>query len=198
MTKQEENPIKLFDAWFAEAQKNNIAEPEAVNLATATKDGKPSNRMVLVKEYNDKGFVFFTNLDSKKGSDLKENPFAAMCFFWPEINKQVRIEGKIEKVSDQEADNYFDSRPLNSRIGALISKQSREIEENDFMRFKNNFIQSIGVIATSQSVSRPAYWSGFRLVPERIEFWQRGEFRIHKRTQYLKKKNKWEVSFLYP
>lgn len=198
MLKEEKNPIKLFEIWFKEAEATGMDEPEAVNLATATKDGKPSNRMVLLKQFDEKGFVFFTNLESRKGMEIKENPFASMCFFWPEINKQVRIEGKLEPVSDIEADNYFDSRPLNSRIGALISKQSQPILENDFTVFKNTFIEAIGKIVTTQSVTRPEYWSGFRLVPQRIEFWQKGEFRIHKRTQYFRNKTKWEIGYLYP
>ncbi len=199
MIKQEQNPIKLFDEWFKEAQKSKIEEPNAVNLATATKDGKPSNRMVLIKDYDDRGFVFFTNLESKKGNNIKENPFVSMCFFWPETNKQVRIEGCVEQVSNEEADDYFDSRPLNSKIGAIVSKQSRKIEENDFNLFKNAFLKSVDLISNKKTVKRPDYWSGFRLIPNRIEFWQRGEFRIHKRTSFEKdKNNQWITSFLYP
>lgn len=199
MTKQEQNPIKLFEEWFEEAKKTKIEEPNALNLATATKDGKPSNRMVLLKSYDEKGFVFFTNLESKKGNDLQENPFASMCFFWPDTNKQVRIEGKVEQVSDQEADDYFNSRPLQSRIGAIISKQSKVIEENNFSIFKNAFLKSVDILTHQNSAKRPDYWSGFRLIPQRIEFWQRGEFRIHKRTSFERDENGgWKTNFLYP
>lgn len=193
----EKNPIKLFDKWFKEAQKTNIKEPNAVNLATSTKDGKPSNRMVLVKQYDDNGFVFFTNLGSKKASDIVENPFVSICYFWPETNKQVRIEGKVKQVSNKEADDYFNSRPLNSQIGAIISKQSQPILENDFNLFKNSTLESFKILSKGK-IERPPYWSGFCLVPDKIEFWQRGEFRIHKRTSYAKVKDGWDVGFLYP
>jgi pyridoxamine 5'-phosphate oxidase len=199
MTKIEENPVKLFDSWLKEATNSGINEPEALSLATSTKDGKPSNRMVLLKGHDDKGFVFFTNLESKKGEDIDENPFVSMCFFWPTINKQVRIEGKVEKVSNNEADDYFDSRALNSKIGAIVSKQSRRIEENDFDLFKSTAMKSFKLLATNE-VKRPDYWSGYRLVANRIEFWQRGEFRIHKRTSYERENGDkdWNINFLYP
>lgn len=200
MIKIEKNPIHLFDLWFKEAKQNGNPEPEAVNLATATKDGKPSNRMVLMKGYSENGFIFFTNLESQKGREIKENPFISMCFFWPEINKQVRIEGKVEKVSDADADEYFNSRPINSQIGATISKQSQPITENDFNLFKNNVLEAFKLMATGKSIKRPDYWSGFLLIPSRIEFWQKGEFRIHKRISYSRKKvdSDWNISFLYP
>jgi pyridoxamine 5'-phosphate oxidase len=197
MSQIEENPIKLFDQWFKEAQKSGIAEPNAVNLATSTKDGKPSNRMVLMKGYDNDGFKFFTNLESQKGKQIEENPFVSMCFFWPTTDKQIRIEGQVNKVTDKEADEYFNSRPLNSRIGALVSKQSRTIECSDFSLFKNSAIDSFKLKA-KKKIERPDYWSGFQLTPSRIEFWQRGEFRIHKRISYSKIGNNWETKFLYP
>ena len=197
MTIIEKNPIKLFDKWFKEAEKSNINEPNAVNLATASKKGRPSNRMVLMKGFDENGFVFFTNLESQKGVELLENPFASMCFFWETLDKQVRIEGKVKQISDKEADDYFNSRPLNSRIGSIISKQSRPIIEKDFTLFKNSVFESFKLLAT-QKVQRPKYWSGFRLIPDRIEFWQRGEFRIHKRISYTKKKGSWDIGYLYP
>ena len=198
MTKKQENPITLFDQWFKEAKNKGIAEPNAVNLATADKKGRPSNRMVLVKDYNEEGFVFYTNLDSKKGQNIKENPYVSMCFFWPETDKQVRIEGKVKKVSDKVADEYFDSRALKSRIGAIVSKQSQKIKENNFDIFKNSTLEAFKLLAT-KGIKRPDNWSGFCLVPDRVEFWQRGEFRIHKRTSYERDdKGNWNVSFLYP
>ena len=194
---KQQDPIKLFDEWYQEAAKSGIEEPNAVNLATASKDGKPSNRMVLMKDFSDNGFVFYTNLASNKGKNISENPFASMCFFWPATNKQVRIEGKLEPVSSEEADSYFNSRALNSRIGALVSKQSREIEKNDFSLFKSTVLKSFKMMAKNK-IKRPDYWSGFCLVPDRIEFWQRGEFRIHKRSSYSKIAGNWEIKFLYP
>lgn len=200
MTNIEKNPFTLFDIWFKEAKKAGNPEPEAVNLATASKDGRPSNRMVLLKGYSDKGFVFFTNLESKKGKEISENPFVSMCFFWPEIDRQVRIEGEVKKVLDQEADEYFNSRPLNSQIGATISKQSRPILENDFSLFTKTALESFKILASSQKITRPQYWSGFTLIPDRIEFWQKGDFRIHKRISYSRKSpnQNWETTFLYP
>jgi pyridoxamine 5'-phosphate oxidase len=197
MSKHEENPIKLFDNWYKQAQNSDIEEPNAVNIATSTKDGKPSNRMVLMKHFDDNGFVFYTNLESKKGKQIEENPYVSMCFFWPLINKQVRIEGEVLKVSDKEADEYFDSRPINSRIGATISKQSQEIKESDFNLFKNSTIEAFKKLA-SKEIKRPDYWSGFCLKPNLIEFWQRGDFRIHKRILYKRKADSWEISFIYP
>ncbi len=199
MTKIENNPITLFDIWFKEAKKTTIKEPEALNLATATKDGKPSNRMVLLKEYDEKGFTFYTNLNSKKGQDIKENPYASMCFFWPETDKQIRIDGKLQQVSDEQADQYFKSRPLNSQIGATISKQSQPIKENNFSLFTKITLEAFKNLATARNPQRPKYWSGFTLIPNKLEFWQRGEFRIHKRICYTKTKtDEWETTFLYP
>ncbi len=206
MKKIEKNPFNLFDSWFKEAKKKGINEPESLNLATSTKDGRPSNRMVLMKNYDKRGFVFFTNLQSRKGREIKENPFAAMCFFWPETNKQIRIEGRLEQILDKDADDYFKTRPINSQIGATISKQSQPINENDFDLFKNSVMKSFKLLATKGDIKRPEFWSGFTLIPDRIEFWQRGDFRIHKRISYSRNKNKnkdnindaWDITFLYP
>ena len=128
---------------------------------------------------------------------LETVAFASMCFFWPEINKQVRIEGKLKPVSNKEADEYFRTRPINSQIGATISKQSQEIEEDDFNLFKNSILKSFSPL-TKGKINRPKYWSGFTLIPDKIEFWQRGDFRIHKRTCYSKNKQDWTTKYLYP
>jgi pyridoxamine 5'-phosphate oxidase len=190
------SPIDLFTDWFLEAKKSKTKEPEALNLATASKDGKPSNRMVLLKDYSEKGFVFYTNLESRKGLELGENPFAAMCFYWEKINKQVRIEGAVSSVSNEEADKYFASRPLQSRIGAYLSKQSRNIDGNVDL-LKEVAKQSIEL--ANKRLKRPNFWSGFCVEPYKIEFWERGDFRLHKRILYsLNDKKTWSKSFLYP
>ncbi|OFW81077.1 MAG: pyridoxamine 5'-phosphate oxidase [Alphaproteobacteria bacterium RIFCSPLOWO2_01_FULL_40_26] len=189
------NPITIFDQWFTEAKKHDIQECEAVNLATATKDGVPSNRTVLLKEYDEFGFVFFTNLESRKGLELKENPFVSLCFYWKELGKQVRIEGRANQVSDKEATEYFDSRPLQSRIGAHVSQQSRVIK-SDFDLVKEVAKKTAEMIG--KKVERPAYWSGFRVTPHKIEFWQKGNFRVHRRHLYRLEDGVWEMELLYP
>ncbi|MDA9231006.1 pyridoxamine 5'-phosphate oxidase, partial [Rickettsiales bacterium] len=167
--------------------------------ATATDDGKPSNRIVLLKDYDESGFVFYTNLNSRKGQEITSNPFASMCFFWPEINKQIRIEGSFTQVSDEEADKYFNSRPLKSRIAAILSDQSKQIKNNDFEEFRNLTIETFNN-AENENIIRPKNWSGLRLSPTRIEFWQRGDFRVHKRTSFFRENinDNWQSEFLYP
>lgn len=191
------NPFSHFKNWFAEAEKNKaIKEANAVNIATSTASGRPSNRMVLMKGYDESGFVFFTNLTSKKGRQIEENPYASMCFYWEPLFRQVRIEGKLEPVSAQEADDYFNSRPLKSRIGAWASKQSQPLES------KATLMKDVAKQATrfvTEDVPRPPFWSGFRLVPDYIEFWQKGEFRVHDRDCYIKNsEGNWTHTLLYP
>ena len=194
-----QNPINLFEKWFDEAKNTKIEEPNAFNLATATNDGKPSNRIVLLKDYDESGFVFYTNLNSRKGQDITSNPFASMCFFWPEIDKQIRIEGSFTQVSDEEADKYFNSRPLKSRIAAILSDQSKQVKNNNFEEFRNLTIKTFNN-AENENIIRPKNWSGLRLSPTRIEFWQRGDFRVHKRTSFFRKNinDNWQSEFLYP
>lgn len=191
----EVDPFKMFDRWFRDAQKAGIKEPESMNLATASKNAIPSNRTVLLKNYDEKGFVFYTNLESKKGCELSENPYAALCFHFKELDRQIRIEGKVEPVSEKEADEYFNSRPLQSRVGACISKQSRIIE-NDFDLLKEVTKKTLEL--AGKKITRPKFWSGFRVVANRIEFWQKGEFRIHKRKCYSLHDGVWRLDFLYP
>ena len=194
-----QNPINLFEKWFDEAKNTKIEEPNAFNLATATNDGKPSNRIVLLKDYDESGFVFYTNLNSRKGQEITSNPFASMCFFWPEIDKQIRIEGSFTQVSDEEADKYFNSRPLKSRIAAILSDQSKQVKNNNFEEFRNLTIKTFNN-AENENIIRPKNWSGLRLSPTRIEFWQRGDFRVHKRTSFFRKNinDNWQSEFLYP
>lgn len=173
----------------------DLPETTAVTLATATRDGHPSARVVLLKGFDEHGFVFYTNLGSRKAEELKANPLAALCFYWPSIHHQVRIEGRVEQVSDQDADAYFATRPRGSQIGAWASFQSSTLEnrrelEARFQEYEKKF--------AGQEVARPPFWSGFRLLPELIEFWKGRENRLHERTLYIRQKNGWKVSLLYP
>lgn len=196
MTDPAPHPFAFFGAWFDEAAAHPaIAEANAVCLATATPDGRPSARMVLIKDWDERGFVFFTNLESRKGGELAVNPRAALCFYWEPLHKQVRVEGQAEPVGDEEADAYFNSRPLKSRIGAWASRQSRPMES------KNALLAEVAKFAlrfTTEDIPRPPFWSGFRLLPERMEFWQKGEFRIHERHAFTREREAWRHELLYP
>ena len=192
-----ENPIDLFGEWFNEAKKTEINDPNALALATADKNGIPSVRMVLLKDYNHKGFVFYTNLNSKKSNDIKDNSDASMCFHWKSSLKQIRINGKILKVSDKEADLYFNSRTYASRIGAWASKQSTILKNRD--ELYKSIEDYKRTYPDENSVPRPSYWSGWNLNPYEIEFWLDGENRIHQRLLYIKKeKGNWTRSLLSP
>tara|TARA_Y100000590_G_scaffold439226_1_gene562980 strand:- start:10746 stop:11372 length:627 start_codon:yes stop_codon:yes gene_type:complete len=192
-----ENPIDLFTEWFDEAKKTEINDPNAVAVATSDKNSIPSVRMVLLKGYDNQGFVFYTNLNSKKSSDIKENPNVSMCFHWKSLLRQIRILGKIEPVQNKEADNYYNSRAYGSRIGAWASNQSTELNSREELykkidEFKKKFPEN-------QKIPRPTYWSGWKLKPYRIEFWLDGENRIHERLVYIKnKKEKWDKKLLSP
>ena len=192
-----ENPIDLFGEWFNEAKKTEINDPNALALATADKNGIPSVRMVLLKDYNHNGFVFYTNLNSKKSSDIKDNSDASMCFYWKSSLRQIRINGKILKVSDKEADLYFNSRTYASRIGAWASKQSTILKNRD--ELYKSIEDYKRTYPDENSVPRPSYWSGWNLNPYEIEFWLDGENRIHQRLLYIKKeKGNWTRSLLSP
>ncbi len=182
-----ENPIELFNEWFNEAKKTEINDPNALALATSSKDGAPSVRIVLLKSFNQNGFVIYTNLDSKKSLDIKNNPNAAMCFYWKSILRQIRITGEITKVSDADADLYFKSREYESRIGAWASKQSsvlknREELYQEIENYKKKY-------SDKKNIPRPSYWSGWNLNPNEIEFWLDGKNRIHQRLKYIKSQN---------
>ena len=192
-----ENPIELFNEWMEEAKKKEPNDPNAVALATSNKNNIPSVRMVLLKDFSEKGFVFYTNLNSQKGNELKENPHAAMCFHWKSLLRQIRITGKITLVSDQVADKYYSSRAYESRIGAWASKQSEELSSRD------QLIKSIEKLKKKYSdqtkVPRPNHWSGWNLSPTSIEFWLDGENRIHERLKYNKDySGNWIRSLLSP
>lgn len=189
------SPIEWFDSWYQEALTRDAREPSWMTLATSTSDGVPSARIVLLKMYDDSGFCFYTNLTSRKGKELQENPNAALCFYWDSLARQVRIEGKVKKVSGREADKYFSSRKRGSQLGAWSSKQSHVMEH------ENALVERVSEITgqfEGQTVPRPPFWSGFRLVPSVIEFWEEGEFRLHKRTRYTKVHNGWQADCLYP
>ena len=192
----EDDPFIVFKQWMSEAEKNEINDPNAVALATVNESNQPDVRMVLLKEFNNNGFIFFTNLDSKKGSDLKKIPKASMCFHWKSLLRQVRISGEISLISDKEADEYFNSRPYLSRIGAWSSNQSKPMETRD--AFLNRIEKYKNKFTDQNNVPRPNHWSGFMLSPKRIEFWKDVEGRLHQRLEYLKELNSWKKNILYP
>ncbi len=192
-----EDPITRFEAWMAEAAKTEPNDPNAVCLATATPDGRPSARMVLLKGVDARGFVFYTNLESRKGRELAANPQAALCFHWKSQTRSVRVEGPVEPVADEEADAYYASRPRGSRIGAWASKQSRPLEgrwalEKAVAEYTLKF--GLG------EIPRPPFWSGFRLVPRAIEFWRDMPFRLHERVVFRRDDPAapWRTELLYP
>ena len=192
----EDDPFVVFKEWMSEAEKNEINDPNAVALATVNESNQPDVRMVLLKEYNKNGFIFFTNLNSKKGTDLKKTPKASMCFHWKTLLRQVRISGDISLISDDEADKYFYSRSYLSKIGAWSSSQSKPMETRDALlnkidEYKNKF-------KDQNNVPRPDHWSGFLLSPNKIEFWKDVEGRLHQRLEYSKVSNSWERQILYP
>ena len=194
--KDEDNPISLFREWFNDAMKSEINDSNAVALGTVDYKGYPSVRMVLLKDYNDDGFVFYTNFNSDKSKAIKKDPKISMCFHWKSLLRQVRIVGLASKVSDKEADEYFNSRSYGSRIGAWASEQSsilinRQDLLNSIEKYKEKF-------PNTNEVPRPKHWSGWRLNPEEIEFWLDGENRIHERLKYIKNKNIWEKILLSP
>ena len=192
----EDDPFIVFKQWMSEAEKNEINDPNAVALATVNEFNQPDVRMVLLKEFNNNGFIFFTNLDSKKGSDLKKIPKASMCFHWKSLLRQVRISGEISLISDKEADEYFNSRPYLSRIGAWSSNQSKPMETRD--AFLNRIEKYKSKFTDQNNVPRPNHWSGFMLSPKRIEFWKDAKGRLHQRLEYLKELNSWKKNILYP
>lgn len=192
----ESNAIAQFDNWWQEAIKSAVEEVNAMTLSTATRDGKPSARIVLLKDYDENGFVFFTNYESHKGKELADNPQACIVFFWKELERQVRVEGIVEKVSSEESDAYFFSRPAGSQVGAWASPQSklivgRKVIEDNVIKYSEQFEE--------ESITRPPHWGGYRLKPQLIEFWQGRESRLHDRLQYtLQEDGAWKIERLAP
>ncbi len=191
------NPLDLFKEWFDEAKKTEINDPNALSLATSSKNNIPSVRMVLLKDFSKTGFVFYTNLNSKKGRELNSNPNASMCFHWKSLLRQIRISGKISKVPEIDADDYYNSRSYGSRIGAWASNQSSTLKSRDDL-FKS--INEFKIkYPEKNNVPRPKHWSGWNLSPDEIEFWLDGKNRIHERLLYKKKSNnEWEKILLSP
>lgn len=192
-----ENPFSRFEAWLAEAEASEPNDPNAVCLATATTDGRPSARMVLLKGVDRRGFVFYTNLESRKGGELAANPQAALCFHWKTLTRSVRVEGRVEAVSDEEADAYYSSRARGSRIGAWASRQSRPLEGRFALEKR---VAEFGLRYAVGEIPRPPFWSGFRVIPARIEFWRDMPFRLHERLVFLRdgEEAAWRTQLLYP
>ena len=189
------SPFHQFEKWWDEAVASSIDEVNAMTLATISEDGKPSARIVLLKGFDENGFVFFTNYQSNKGKALHANPFASLVFFWKELERQVRIEGSCVRVSEEESDVYFQSRPLGSRLGAWASPQSEVISNRSVIE------KELEVVATrfaEGTVPRPAHWGGYRVIPASVEFWQGRPSRLHDRIQYKKTGKNWNIVRLAP
>lgn len=189
------DPFELFDAWFVEARAGEPNDPEAMALATAGIDGRPAVRMVLLKGHGPTGFVFYTNEQSAKGGQLAENPQAALLFHWKSLRRQVRLEGAVERVSGEQADAYFASRGRDSQLGAWASDQSRALD--DRATFEQRFREAQHRF-DGGDVPRPPHWGGFRLVPDRIEFWSDRPHRLHERRLFVRQENGWSEGLLYP
>lgn len=189
------NPFIQFEKWFAEALKHHPKDANAFVLSTATKDAKPSARIVLLKGIEKETFVFYTNYNSRKGKELIENSFAAMTFFWSSLERQIRVEGKVQKVSEAESDEYFKIRPLGSKAGAWVSPQSSIISGRDGLEKKHhNFI----IENENKEITRPPFWGGFCIIPSRIEFWQGRTSRLHDRILYTFENDNWKIERLAP
>ena len=190
------DPFALFAEWMALAEASEINDPDAMAIATSTADGRPSVRMVLMRRHGPDGFGFFTNLESRKGQEIAANPWGALCIHWKSIRKQVRAEGRLVRVSQEDADDYFASRSRNSQIGSHANDQSRPLDSRDtFVRR----VEEAQVRFATGDVPRPQHWSGFRLVPARIEFWEDVEFRLHHRRLFERQEDgNWSEGLLYP
>lgn len=189
------DPIEQFDSWFKEAVNASVLEVNAMVLSTVSKEGRPSGRVVLLKDFDKMGFSFFTNYDSKKGADLLINPLASLTIFWPELERQVRIEGSVTKLTEEESNEYFQSRPWESKVGAWASKQSETLQsrselEDKFQQLKEKFSDKI--------VPKPENWGGYRLQPDYLEFWQGRPSRLHDRLAYNKIGQSWKIERLSP
>ena len=191
----DDNPFDLFKNWFETSSKSEINDANAMTLSTISKNNKPSSRIVLLKSYDDNGFVFYTNSKSKKGKAIKNNSSVALNFHWKTLQRQIRVEGDVSQISNSEADEYYNSRPLGSKIGAWASLQSEELDDRSTLikrveEFKKKF--------SNNDVPRPSYWNGYLVKPNLIEFWQEMSFRLHDRVEFKKEKENWVSRKLYP
>jgi pyridoxamine 5'-phosphate oxidase len=188
------SPLEQFTLWLDQALKAEIPEPNAMTLATVSSELRPSTRVVLIKGYDEQGIVWFTNYDSRKGRELAGNPFAALQFHWVELERVVRIEGRVEKISEADSDTYYHSRPVESRIGAWASPQSQTIASREWLQQElKNYADKF-----QQQPPRPPHWGGYRLVPDSWEFWQGGGARLHDRLRYIKQQDQWLMDRLAP
>jgi pyridoxamine 5'-phosphate oxidase len=188
------NPVLQFEKWFKEAVDAKVNEPNAMGLSTVSADGKPSSRILLLRNFDEQGFVFYTNYNSRKGIEITTNPNAALLFFWPELERQVRIEGVLSKQTPDESTKYFDSRPRESKLGAWTSEQSKPIENRDVL--DQAYIENSKKY--TEDVPRPSFWGGYVLKPVNLEFWQGRASRLHDRISYTQKQNNWMIERLSP
>lgn len=188
-------PFTLFGEWFAEAQASEVCDANAMSLATATPDAKPSVRVVLLKGWDERGFVFYTNYESRKGQEMLTNPQVALNFHWKSLRRQVRIEGRVVQVEQSEADAYFATRPRDAQLGAWASEQSRPLRDRDTFQRR---LAAFAARFEGRPVTRPPHWSGFRVVPQVIEFWLDREFRLHDRLVFQREGDRWMTTLLYP
>ena len=189
------DPIVQFHRWFEKVIEADLHEPNAMILATATTEGKPSARIVLLKGYDERGFVFYTNYEGRKAKEIEANPRCALLFYWGELERQVRIEGRARRLSGEESDAYFASRPRGSRLGAWASEQSRPVEDR---RILEERVRSLDAEYEGREIPRPPFWGGYRVEPDTIEFWQGRESRLHDRLVYLRNEGEWKIVRLQP
>ena len=190
-----DDPLALFDQWFREATRSGLLLPEAMTLSTVSPSGRPSGRLVLLKSVDSRGFVFFTNYDSRKASELEHNPNAALTFHWPVLQRQVRVEGQVERTSEAESDEYFATRPTGSQLGAWASAQSSELQDRDELERR---VAERRVEFADGSIPRPPFWGGYRLAPRTIEFWQGRVDRLHDRFEFTNDGQSWSRRRLSP
>jgi pyridoxamine 5'-phosphate oxidase len=191
----QDNPVKQFTLWYKQAIENHIFQPDAMVLSTASRYSKPSSRIVLLKGYDESGFIFFTNYNSRKGKELKGNPFASLLFYWAELHKQVRIEGKANKITRKETEEYFNSRSFESRIGAWASDQSKVIKDRSVLDRKFSELEKK---YKDEVVPTPPNWGGYILIPYSIEFWEGRPHRLHDRIRYTRFNKRWKIERLSP